>query len=221
MAKNINLQNITNETLGILSGWNYAFMNGQELRKTAKQAVEKAQEEVNKINQLRAEAVAQGKTTQEAVSAFSRLEADNKLNKAEEEYKKVCGDLREQANRAKKLVPDGVYEAYQNRAQNKSGYTRKIAEFLAEMGISGTDRACEKVADALAQCLNTCKKATGKAKKSGRKIQYLAKVAYQDLFIAAFIDYAVCVKGCLTEEQDGVLTLTVYEQETETEKTAE
>ena len=85
MAKNINLQNMTNDTLNILSAWNYAFIMGQELRKLAKSKVDEAQKAVDKVNNARQACIDAGMSLDEAISKNSRVEADNALSKAEGE----------------------------------------------------------------------------------------------------------------------------------------
>lgn len=215
MAKNINLQNMTDETLAILSGWNDSFMNGSEYRKLAKDEIAKAQEVVDKINSARAEAVANGMELAEAVKKFPRNDADSILSVKEENLKTVNTNIRLRASKAQKLVPDTLFEAYENRREDKSAYIQAIAEFLAELGLGGTERATEKVADALIECLPTAKKAVGKKKLAGHKIQDVAKNSYKDAFIAAFLEYAINVKGCLTQAEDGTLSRTVYEEKAE------
>ena len=97
--------------------------------------------------------------------------------------------------------------------QKKKDYVKAIATFLGEMGIAGTDRATEKVADALVEWLPTAKKAVGKQKTAGHKVQDVSKMNYQDMFIAAFLEYAINVKGCLDQAKDGTLTFHVFEAE--------
>ena len=212
MARNINIQAMNEETINILSAWNNVFMHGSEYRKLAKEQIEKAQEAVDRINSARAEAVEGGMTLEEAVKAFPRTDADSILSVKEENYKTLCSSLRIKSANAQKLVPDSLFEAYKNRRENKAEYVQAIAEFLAELGLGGTERATEKVADALIECLPTSKKAVGKQKKAGHKIQDVVKNSYKDAFIASFLEYAICVKGCLTEAEDGTLSKTVYEE---------
>lgn len=217
MAKNINIQTINEETMEALSAYYHAVVTGKNTRKNLKAEVTKAEETIQTIKNRRQAMVDGGATWDEAISANSLLEANAALATAEENYKDGCRDLRIAMSKATKLVPDSLYEGYTNRKTDRAAYVKALSEFFAEMGLVGTERGVEKLGDGIADWLVGGKKATGKKAEAGHLLADWTKATFRDMVIRAFIEYAVFEKGCFDKDDEGNLSLHVYEEKKEEE----
>lgn len=211
MAKNINIQNVTEETMSALSAYYHAVVTGKETRKTLKAEVTKAEEEVTRIKNLRQAMVDGGATWDEAISAHSLATANSALAEAEDAYKEGTKAIRLAQAKATKLVPDSLYEGYKNRKTDRAAYINALTEFFAELGLSGTERGVEKLGDGISDWLVGGKKATGKQAEAGHLLGDWTKATFRDMVIRAFIEYAVFEKGCFDKDSEGNLSLHVYE----------
>lgn len=207
MAKKINFGTINNQAMEAINNWNYVDLNGAEVRKTAKAQVESAQKKVDDILAIRADAVAQGLTVDEAVQKYSTVEAQASLLKAQDDAKDVAKNLREKQNGAKALVPADLYKAYtvKNQTGDAAPFVLGIREFLGTIGINTPDVATAKFAETLAVRLGR-NNATGKQKKEGHKRQDLKEAQFADAVIREFLEFLINDKGVLDQAQDGTLS---------------
>lgn len=217
MAKNINIQNITNEALEAMSSYYHAIRTGKTTRAALKKAVTLCEEEVAKIKARRQAMVDEGANWDEAISANPLMDAQNLLAEVEDDYKEGCKALRLAQAKATKLVPDSLYEGYKNRKTDRDAYIVALSEFFAELGLGGTERGIEKLGDGISDWLVGGKKATGKSAEAGHLLGDWTKNTFKDMVIRAFIEYAVFEKGCFDADEEGYLTLHVYEEKKEVE----
>lgn len=217
MSKNINLGTINAETVEILSGYYHAVITGKARRAELKKAIAEAEEGVQAVKDARAEAMEQGMTADDAIRAHSMTDANAALAEAEDNYNEGCKALRLAQAKATKLVPDSLFEGYQNRKADRAGYIKALAEFLAELGLAGTERGVEKVGEGISDYLFGGRKATGKKLEDGHVLADWTKASFRDMVIRAFIEYALFEKGVFDKDENSYLTLHKFEEESKEE----
>lgn len=215
MAKNINLQNINPETLAILSGFYHDTVKGQTIRKDAKAPLVKAQEALDAKKAERQALVDNGATWNEAINAISILEETEAVARAEEDYKSTCTEIRVRCAKATALVPDSLYDAYKGRKTDRDAYISALSEFLAELGLCGTERGVEKVGDGIYEYLVGSAKATGKTLAAGHLLKDWTKTTFKDMVVRAFIEFGVYTKKAFDVDEEFNLSLHNFEEEGE------
>lgn len=222
MAKKINFGTINAQAVDALNAWNYVDLNGQEVRKQAKALIDAAQGQIDSILALRAEAVKNGMSIDEAVAKFSTVKAQTDLLNLQETAKEQAKVLREKQNKAKALVPADLYKAYtvKNATGDSAPFVAGIREFLATLGINTPEVATEKFAETLAVRIGRVK-ATGKVKREGHKSQDFKEAQFADMVIREFLEFLINDKGVLDQAQDGTLSYHDFSKDNAEEKKEE
>ena len=167
MARNINIATMNAETINALSSYYQAYRTASDVRACLKKAVEDAQQQVDQAKSARQALIDGGMPVDQAVLQVNVQAWNDALTIAEDKKKEGERDLRLAMAKATKLVPDSLFEGYQNRKTDREAFIVSVREFLLELGLSGTDRGVEKIGEGISDWLIGGKSATGKSKKEG------------------------------------------------------
>ena len=230
MSKKVNLSNLEVSFVESLSNYNVALSAIKDAIIVKNSAIEKADEEENKIREARKKAIEGGMSADEAISMYSLEPSMTMRNSAIEAYNKAVEPHKKAQRTAYASVSDSVYYAYlltiekmsmdaRGTIQIKKGkstiehkveraFKGEVRAFLESVGVLGTDNetALNKAADAL----RTLTAGAVKSNKEGEFLKAKGMSAFKDLFIRAFIQYGVS-RNVLIINDDNTVTMRTFE----------
>lgn len=211
MSKKVNLSTVNADFIESLSNYNVALSAIKDAMEVKNKAIEKADEEENKVKENRKKAMEEGKSADEAAAMYSMEPIITARNKAEEDYKKAVAPHKKAQREAYTSVADSVYYAYlltidkmsmdaKGQLEIKKGkkteihkvernFKGEVRAFLESINVSGIDNdtALNKAADAL----RTLTAGGVKSNKPGEFLKAKGMSTFKDLFLRAFMHYGV------------------------------
>jgi len=215
MARNINLSTMTNGTLYTLSNYYFYTMSATALRKEARDRIAMCQKTLEAVKADREAALASGMEADQAIATFDFAEPSAALAYAKLSLSDLNDEIKKATNAAYDLVPEELFLGYQSRFIDETkteAFYASIEAFLANMGLSGTEGAVRKLAEALYPLIAGCAKSSGKSKADGHLLKDMTKRSFKDLVLRAFIEYAVFTKGVLDITAEKRLVKHVFEE---------
>lgn len=231
MAKKIILGTINNESLEKLSGYHKAHLELKGLREIYKKDLGKLQEEEAKILEDRQHDIDAGIPTDTAISKHSTEKVHEKMRKLESKYKKDCEPWNESKKQALKLLDSNLYYAYvlamtkgdlsakgsvdikkgksTETYKLEKGYKSIIEDFLTEIGCKGQDN--DTALSKFAQIMSVRTAGMRKNNKGEDYVTVKSASQFNELFMLSFLQYVIREKGVVTVNEDGTLSMTVYE----------
>lgn len=210
MAKNINVNTITEEAINLLSAYNVAWKTAPSIRKACKEKIVAAEKAVADIVTKREALIESGVSENEAISKFSCLEENKRLSVAKQEMIDKNKELNAKFSEGRSLVSDDLYNAYILYLTNGdiTKFKKALVTFLATIGIIADSEwsKTNKIAQVLIANISGATKATGKSREEGNYVKARAKNAFKDIFVAAFLQFIVKEKGVLDENKDYTLS---------------
>lgn len=238
MSKKINFGAINAESMKKLSTYHVAYLELKNLRESHKAEMDKLEIEENKILENRKNDMEAGIPRDEAISKWSIEDVHAKMRKAEIQYKKDCEPHNKNKKEALGLFPDDLYFAYVLSMQKgdlsakgtltiqkkKTSEEHKldksfktiIADFLDTIGCKNQDN--DTALGKFAQIMSVRTAGMVRNSKGEDYIKVKSASQFKELFMLAFLQYTIIDKGVITVNNDGTLSMTEYELETE-EKT--
>lgn len=219
MSKSINLQSINPKTFELLSTFNEADTIVYAITEDHRDKVKKLKAEKEDILTKRAEAIEKGMSLDDAIHAYSIESVDSRLRAEDTRFKDVVAPYKKHYNECIKWVDDTTYDAYKKamgeKVECEMSLTTATIKFLEAMGIEASENGkTSKIADYILSYAKGGRKARRKDREEGRKVSIRSKKEFKELWILAFIDYAVNVKGCYKVIDNGALEMTTYDEKT-------
>ena len=205
---------INNDFIKTISAFHKAENELARLTKEGRQEIKAINESIAKILSDRQNDLDAGIPVDEVTRKYSTVELNKKLKLVKEKYKKLKKPCNKAIEACGRKLPDNLYEGY--KATTTKGvmadYSRAVQEFLVEIGAVNTtsEKAVCKFATLMSTRTCGVKKATGKDWESGRYTAVKSEKVFKEVFLLAFLDYAVNEKGFLTKNEDNSITITVY-----------
>ena len=231
MSKKINFGTINAESMNKLSAYHVAYLELKSLRECYKKDMSKLEEEEAKILENRKLDLDAGLLTDEVISKWSTEEVRSKMRKLEAEYKKNCEPHNKAKKEAMSLLNDTLYHSYvlsmqkgdlsakgklviQKKKSSEEYDLQKsfkgiICDFLDTIGCRNQDNAT--ALDKFAQTMSIRTSGMVRNNKGEDYIKVKSASQFKEIFMLAFLQYTIVEKGVITVNDDGTLSMTVYE----------
>ena len=226
MSKAIMLNAITEEAIEMLSTYNIAWRTAKSIRKAHNDLIKKYKADLEELQKERQTLVENGMSVNEAISKISTLEIDKKLAQERQALRDDNKDLNAKFSAGRCMVDnDEVYNAY--LAYITTGDNEKfkvyLVKFFATIGIDAKSEWAKtnRFTNIILARVSGVLKATGKARDEGNYTKPRSKEGFKDIFVAAFLQFMVCDKHILDENEDFTLTRHNFDAEADTEKAEE
>ena len=231
MSKKVNLSAVNPDFIESLSNYNVALSAIKDAMEVKNKAIEKADEDENKVKEARKKAMEEGKSADEAAAMYSMEPVITARNKAEEDYKKTVAPHKKTQRDAYTSVADSVYYAYlltiekmsmdaKGQLEIKKGkkteihkvernFKGEVRNFLESINVSGIDNdtALNKAADAL----RTLTAGGVKSNKPGEFLKAKGMSTFKDLFLRAFMHYGV-KRNVLVINEDNTVEMRKFDE---------
>lgn len=231
MSKKINFGTINDNSMSKLSAYHVAYLELKSLRDIYKSDMDKLVEEEAKILENRKNELDAGMPTDEVISKWSTEEVHSKMRKREAKYKEDCKPHNEAKKNALALISDTLYHAYVLSMQKgnlaakgtltiqkkksseeykiEKSFKSIICDFLDTIGCRNQDNAT--ALDKFAQTMSIRTAGMVRNNKGEDYIKVKSANQFKEIFMFAFLQYTVVEKGVITANDDGTLSMTVYE----------
>lgn len=236
MSKKLNYGTINNEALSTISKYHVAYLEVKSLTETCRKEVKKIEAEIAEIKERRKNDLEQGLSEAEVLEKHPFDGRFEKINALEEQLRK---DL-EPHKKAKKealseLIPADLYYGYilfcekfsmdcKGSVEIKKGkkteihdintsYKAMVKDFAEKIGLGNTDNDT-----AIGKFANMMIVRTGgvvKCSKGEDYTKFKSPSQYNELFMLVFLQFVIREKGVVTINDDGTLSMTVFENDAE------
>lgn len=159
-----------------------------------KSAIKPLRAELEKVLADREEAIANGMSTDEAISKFSRVEADRKIKVEETLHKSNSEPLSKAMRETYAFIPENMYASYVKKIdEHKRGdFLTAIAEFLQNLGIDGCKQGqISKLAENMSDMFGARYAQSKKIVEKDVLHTAVSKAQFNKLFMAVFCDMYV------------------------------
>lgn len=213
MSKKVIFGTINAESLSKLSDFHVAMINIDATNKEYKDKKDAVNEKLNTMLENRQNDLDAGIPTDEVVRKWDVAPLNKELRKLAEEQKKALEPYKTAYKEAMSLLPDSLYEGYEQAMSNgnMSKLTSAIHPFLIEIGCITTESTTSKFAQVMSIRCSGARKASGKSKAAGNFISNKKENQFKEIFMLAFLQYVIVDKGVVTINEDNTLSMTVYE----------
>lgn len=224
MARNVNMNAITDEAINMLSSYNIAWRTAQDIRKVHNDLIKKYKADLEKLQEKRRELIEGGMPVNEAISKISTLEVSKKLEKERQALRDDNKALNDKFAEGRCMVDnDEVYNAYLSYLETGDNEKFKLylVKFFATIGIDAKSEwaRTNRFTNIIIARTSGVLKATGKYRKEGAYTKPRSKEGFKDIFVAAFLEFMVRDRHILDENED--FTLTRHNFDAEAEKAEE
>lgn len=223
MSKAIMLNAITEEAIEMLSTYNIAWRTAKDIRKTHNDLIKKYKADLEELQNKRNALIENGMSVNEAISKISTLEIDKKIAQEKQALRDDNKDLNAKFSAGRCMVDnDEVYNAY--LAYITTGDNEKfkvyLVKFFATIGIDAKSEWAKtnRFTNIILARVSGVLKATGKARDEGNYTKPRSKEGFKDIFVAAFLQFMVCDKHILDENEDFTLTRHNFDAEADAEE---
>lgn len=210
MAKKINFGEITNVALNMFSEYNVGVSQEALIYTKYKELLKPAKEAVEAVIKQRDEAILSGKMTEnEAINAFSRLEADKEVARLEAERDEKLKEVRKHIKSGRVCVTENLYKSYKLFMEdgNFDAYCHQMQIFLTSLGLTCPDKASEKFAQIMSgRCSGRDSQKGKKFVENRQRTKDKSFNKYQNTLMNCMIEYLTIDKGVLDENEDFTLT---------------
>lgn len=224
MARNINMNAITDEAINMLSTYNIAWRTAKDIRKVHNDLIKKYKSDLEKLQEKRKELIEGGMPVNEAISKISTLEVSKKLEKERQALRDDNKALNDKFAEGRCMVDnDEVYNGYLHYLETGDNEKFKLylVKFFATIGIDAKSEwaRTNRFTNIIIARTSGVLKATGKYREEGAYTKPRSKEGFKDIFIAAFLEFMVRDRHVLDENKD--FTLTRHNFDAEAEKAEE
>lgn len=227
---NINLGTINTTSMEKLSAFHYAIMELRRLREEKKSEIEKVEKQIEELKEDRKKALEKGASVDEVVAKFDILPLTNKISAIEEKFKKDCEPHNKSKKSAMELIPTDIYYAYllvQSTGnpsakgtvvtkRDKDGKVKEsvkvektlcvlIKDFANTIGLGNADN--ESAISSFATLMATRTNGMIKSSKGEDYIKVKSENQYKEIFMLAFLQYAVIDKKVIIKNEDNTLKM--------------
>lgn len=232
MSKKVNLSTINVSFVESLSNYNVALDAIRKASDARSAAMDKAQEEENKVKEARKKAIEGGMSSDEAISKYSMEPVINMRNSALENYNNAVAPHKKAQKEVYASVSDSVYYAYlitidklsmdaKGTVQIKKGksveehkvdkcFKSEIRAFLESINVFGADN--DTALNKCAEALRTLTSGAVKSNKPGEFLKAKGMSTFKDAFIRAFLQYGV-KRNVLVINEDNTVSMRTFENE--------
>ena len=194
MKNQINFNNMSEEAKKQLAQFKESARKLAEEDLRYKSAIKPLKAELEKVLADREEAIANGMSTDEAITKFSRVEADRKIKVEETLHKSNSEPLAKAMRETYAFIPENMYEAYKKKIdEHKRGdFLTAIAEFLQNLGIDGCKQGqISKLAENMSDMFGARYAQSKKIVENDTLHTAVSKAQFNKLFMAVFCDMYV------------------------------
>lgn len=239
MSKKINFGTINAEVMNKLSAYHVAYTELKSLRSKYNSDKAELQKEEKKIMENRKIDLDAGLPSDEVTAKWSIEKVHAKMRALELEYNKACEPLNEAKREALKLLNNDLYYSYvlsmqkgdlsakgklviQKKKSSEEYDLQKsfkgiICDFLDTIGCRNQDNAT--ALDKFAQTMSIRTSGMVRNSKGEDYIKVKSASQFKEIFMLAFLQYTIVEKGVITVNDDGTLSMTVYENDDHSDNT--
>ena len=233
MSKKINFGTINDAAMELLSKYHVAYLNLKGLHSWYKAEKDKLEEEESGILEKRKAAIAGGMSTDEAIANNSIEDVQRRLRALKVQFDAECEPHKKAQKEGLALIDDNLYLSYMlcmnkgalgargkltlKKGKKSVEYTLEksykgiIADFLEKIGCKGQDN--DTALNKFAQIMSARTSGMMDCTKGDDYIKVRSTIQYKKLFMHAFFQYVIREKGVVTVNDDGTLSMTVYDEE--------
>lgn len=194
MKNQINFNNMSEEAKKQLAQFKESARKLAEEDLRYKSAINPLKAELEKVLADRDEAIANGMSTDEAISKFSRVEVDKKINVEEALHKSNSEPLAKAMRETYVFIPSEMYASYVKKIdEHKRGdFLTAITEFLQNLGIEGCKQGqISKLAENMSDMFGARYAQSKKIVEKDVLHTAVSKAQFNKLFMAVFCDMYV------------------------------
>lgn len=191
MKNNINFNNINDASMAQLKAFKEAARDLAYEDIRFKSELKTLKSNLEAIIAQREKAIAEGMTVDEAASAFSRVEADNAIRKAQRDHEEICTPFRMAMKATYTFIPDTMYDSYTKKInEHKRGdFLNDIKAFLGNLGIEGCKQGqVSKFAETMSDMFGARYASAKKVIENNIMHTTMSKTQFNKLFMAVFCD---------------------------------
>ena len=234
MSKKLNYGMVNEVALEKMSKYHVALLEIKSLTETCRAEVKKIEDEIEKIKENRRNDLKAGLPESEVIEKWP---FDGRYEKIDALKTKLSTDC-EPHKKAKKdavdaLIPADLYYGYilfcekgsmdcKGSVEIKKGkkteihdinssYKTMVKDFAVNLGLGGVDN--DTALNKFAQLMIARTSGMVKCNKGEDYIKFKSATQYNELFMLAFLQFVILEKGVVTINEDGTLSMTVFDEE--------